>query len=128
VIELLDGRDRRIVERWLSALPADVRARIEVVSIDPYDGYRQAIRAALPHARIVCDHFPSCPAPIRRWMRCAAIARVRPRRGPKGVRRNRQHAAWRPISTTPATASSMRANASANATADARASCSSASR
>jgi transposase len=96
VIELLDGRDRRIVERWLSALPADVRARIDVVSIDPYDGYRQAIRAALPHARIVCDHFHLVPAPIRRWMRCAAIARVRPRRGPKGVRRSGQHAAWRP--------------------------------
>jgi hypothetical protein len=27
------------------------------VSIDPDDGYRQAIRTALPHARVVCDHF-----------------------------------------------------------------------
>jgi transposase len=57
VIEVLDGRDRRTVERWLQALPADVRAGIEVVSIDRYDASRQAIRAALPHARIVCDHF-----------------------------------------------------------------------
>ena len=28
-----------------------------MVSIDPYDAYRQAIRAELPHARIVVDHF-----------------------------------------------------------------------
>ena len=56
---MLDGRDRRTVERWLSALPAEIRAGIEVVSIDPYDAYRQAIRAALPQARIVCGPLPS---------------------------------------------------------------------
>ena len=54
MIEVLDGRT---VERWLQALPAEVRAATEVVSIEPYDAYRCAIRAALPHARIVCDHF-----------------------------------------------------------------------
>jgi transposase len=57
VIAVLDGRDRRTIERWLSARSPEIRAGIEVVSIDPYDAYRQAIRAALPHARIVCDHF-----------------------------------------------------------------------
>jgi transposase len=97
VIEVLDGRDRRTVERWLLALPADVRAGIEVVSIDPYDGYRQAIRAALPHARIVCDHFH-----LVRGANAAldAVRRERQRqakaRRPKGVRRSGQHAAWRP--------------------------------
>jgi transposase len=97
VIEVLDGRDRRTVERWLSALPAQVRAGIEVVSIDPYDGYRQAIRAALPDARIVCDHFH-----LVRGANAAldAVRRERQRqataRRPKGVRRSGQHAAWRP--------------------------------
>ncbi|HEX5923315.1 MAG TPA: ISL3 family transposase, partial [Baekduia sp.] len=97
VIEVLDGRDRRTVERWLSALPAEVRAGIEVVSIDPYDGYRQAIRAALPDARIVCDHFH-----LVRGANTAldAVRRERQRqakaRRPKGVRRSGQHAAWRP--------------------------------
>lgn len=97
VIEVLDGRDRRTVERWLSALPAEVRAGIEVVSIDPYDAYRQAIRAALPHARIVCDHFH-----LVRGANTAldAVRRERQRhakaRRPKGVRRSGQHAAWRP--------------------------------
>jgi transposase len=97
VIEVLDGRDRRTIERWFSALPADVRAGIEVVSIDPYDAYRQAIRAALPHARIVCDHFH-----LVRGANAAldAVRRERQRhakaRRPKGVRRSGQHAAWRP--------------------------------
>ena len=97
VIEMIDGRDRRTIERWLSALPADVRAGIEVVSIDPYDGYRQAIRAALPHARIVCDHFH-----LVRGAHTAldAVRRERQRqaraRRPEGVRRSGQHASWRP--------------------------------
>jgi transposase len=88
---------RRTVERWLSALPAEVRAGIEVVSIDPYDGYRQAIRAALPHARIVCDHFHlvrganAALDAVRRECQRQAKARR-----PKGVRRSGQHAAWRP--------------------------------
>jgi transposase len=97
VIELLDGRDRRTVQRWLSALPVEVRAGIEVVSIDPYDGYREAIRTALPHARIICDHFH-----LVRGANTAldAVRRERQRqakaRRPKGVRRSGQHAAWRP--------------------------------
>jgi len=97
VIEVIDGRDRRTIERWLSALPIEVRAGIEVVSIDPYDAYRYAIRAALPHARIVCDHFH-----LVRGANTAldAVRRERQRhakaRRPKGVRRSGQHAAWRP--------------------------------
>jgi transposase len=97
VIEVLDGRDRRTIERWLSGLSAEVRAGIEVVSIDPYDGYRQAIRTVLPHARIVCDRFH-----LVRGANTAldAVRRERQRharaRRPKGVRRSGQHAAWRP--------------------------------
>jgi transposase len=97
VIEVLDGRDRRTVERWLTARPAEVRGGIEVVSIDPYDAYRYAIRAALPHARIVCDHFHlvrganAALDAVRRERQHEARARR-----PKGVRRSGQHAAWRP--------------------------------
>jgi transposase len=57
VIDVLDGRSQRVVARWLRALPEPERHAIEVVSIDPYEGYRQAIRAELPQARIVVDHF-----------------------------------------------------------------------
>jgi transposase len=28
-----------------------------VVSIEPYEAYRQTIQAELPHARIACEHF-----------------------------------------------------------------------
>jgi transposase len=57
VIEVLDGRSRRVVEQYLRGLSERERAAIEVVSIDPYDAYRQAIKAALPTARIVADPF-----------------------------------------------------------------------
>jgi transposase len=57
VIEVLDGRSRRVVERWLRALPGETRSAIEVVAIDPYEAYRQAIQAQLPHATIVVDPF-----------------------------------------------------------------------
>ena len=97
VTDVLDGRDRCTVERWLGALPDQVRAGIEAVSIKSYDGCRQAIRAPLPQARIVCDRF--------RLVRGASSAldvarrerqrRARARR-PKGVCRSGQHAAWRP--------------------------------
>jgi hypothetical protein len=36
------------VARDLRGLPAGVRSAIEVVSIDPYEPHRQAIRAELP--------------------------------------------------------------------------------
>ncbi|MGZ4326239.1 MAG: transposase [Solirubrobacteraceae bacterium] len=105
-------RDRRTVERWLSALSAEVRVGIEVVSIDPYDAYRYAIHAALPHARIVCDHFT--------WVRGAnaaldAVRRERQRqaevRRPTGVLRSGQPPPGGPSSTAPATACSRPANA-----------------
>jgi transposase len=35
----------------------DEREAIEVVAIDPYDAYRQAVKTALPGARIGCDPF-----------------------------------------------------------------------
>jgi transposase len=57
VVEVLEGRSRRTVEGYLRALPAPARAGIEVVSIDPYEAYRLAVRAELAGARIVCDPF-----------------------------------------------------------------------
>jgi transposase len=57
VIEVLPGCRRKLIERWLQALPAEVRAGIEIVSIDNSNNYRDAIRNALPDARIVCDRF-----------------------------------------------------------------------
>jgi transposase len=97
VIEVLPGCQRKVIERWLSGLPDDVRAGIEVVSIDPSEAYRQAIRAALPDARIVCDRFH-----LVRGANTAldAVRRERQRdaraKRPKGTRRSGQHVRWRP--------------------------------
>jgi len=57
VVEVLEGRSRRVVEGYLRSLAPERRAAIEVVSIDPYDAYRQAVRAVLPGATVVCDPF-----------------------------------------------------------------------
>ncbi len=54
---MLEGRSRRGVERYLRSLPAAERQAIRAVSIDPYDAYRQAVRAQLPQAQIICDPF-----------------------------------------------------------------------
>ncbi len=57
VVEVLEGRSRRSVERYLRSLPAAERQAIRAVSIDPYDAYRQAVRQELPEAQIICDPF-----------------------------------------------------------------------
>jgi transposase len=57
VVEVLPGRSRRDLERYLRSLTSTEREGIEVVSIDPYDAYRLALRSELPCARIVCDPF-----------------------------------------------------------------------
>jgi hypothetical protein len=97
VIEVLDGCQRRVIERWLMALPEPVRAGIEVVSIAPSEAYRQAISTALPQAQIVCDRFHlvrGANTPLD------AVRRERQReahaRRPKGTRRSGQHVSWRP--------------------------------
>jgi transposase len=97
VVEVLPGRSRVMVARYLRGLPEEVRSGIEVVSIDPYEPYRQAIRAELPGARIVADRFH-----LVRGANAAldAVRRERQRqagrRRPKGVRRSGQMATWRP--------------------------------
>lgn len=97
VIEVLDGCQRRVIERWLVSLPEHVRAGIEVVSIDPSVIYRQAIREALPHARIVCDRFHLVRGAnialdtVRRERQRQASTRQRAR-----TRRSSDPASWRP--------------------------------
>jgi transposase len=97
VVEVLDGRSRRRVERYLRSLPEAHREAIELVSIDPYEAYRQAIHNELPGARIVVDHFHlvrganSAVDSVRRERQRAAG-----RRRPKGARRSGQRATWRP--------------------------------
>jgi transposase len=99
VIEVLPGCTRKVIEHWLMSLPVEVRAGIEVVSIDPSEAYRHAIWAALPDARIVCDRFHlvrganTALDSVRRERQRDARAR---RKRPKGANRNGQYVRWRP--------------------------------
>jgi transposase len=96
VVEVLDGRSRRRVERYLRSLSEPQRKAIEVVSIDPYEAYRQAIQSELPRARIVVDHFH-----LVRGANTAldSVRRERQRqagrRRAKGARRSGKGASWR---------------------------------
>jgi transposase len=97
VVEVLDGRSRRVVERYLRSLGEPERRAIRVVSIDPYDAYRQAIQNELPWARIVVDHFH-----LVRGVNTAldSIRRERQRERasgrPKGTRRSGHRDRWNP--------------------------------
>jgi transposase len=97
VVEVLDSRSRGVVERYLRSLRRRERRGIQVVSIDPYDAYRQAIQNELPWARIVVDHFH-----LIRGVNTAldSIRRERQREGatrrPKGTRRSGHRDRWNP--------------------------------
>jgi transposase len=97
VAEVIDGCTRRAIERYLRALTAEQREAVEVVSIDPSEAYRQAIRRQLPDARIVCDHFHlvrganTALDSIRRERQ-----RQHARRRPKGARRSGRLDRWDP--------------------------------
>lgn len=53
----VEGRDGAAVVAWLAERTSGFRAGIEFVAIDPAAAYASAVRTALPHARIVVDHF-----------------------------------------------------------------------
>jgi transposase len=95
VHEVLDGRTRHTVERFLGSLTDTDRDGVEVVCIDLYEPYRQAISAGLPRAQIVADPFHVVRGAgealdtVRR-----SRQREAGRRGPQGRRARRSH--WRP--------------------------------
>ena len=98
MIDVLSGCQRRVIERWLTALPDEIRAGIEVVSIDPSEAYREAIWTVLPDARIVCVR---CHLVRGANTALDAVPRERQRNArpaprPKGVFRSGQYVRWRP--------------------------------
>lgn len=56
-LAIADGRTKRSAEELLWRLPPQVRAGVETVVIDCHRPFWQAIREALPEARIVADKF-----------------------------------------------------------------------
>jgi transposase len=57
IIGLAPGRSGACIEGWLALQSSEFRAHVQVVAIDPSAPYAAGIRRALPHARIVLDHF-----------------------------------------------------------------------
>ncbi len=53
----VSGRTSAAVVQWLTARGDVFTSGVEVVAIDPCAPYARAVRQALPHARIVVDHF-----------------------------------------------------------------------
>jgi transposase len=53
----VEGRISTVVAAWLNARPAAWRAAVTHVAIDMCAVFRCAVRAALPHATLVVDHF-----------------------------------------------------------------------
>jgi transposase len=75
VHEVLDGRSKRVLERYLGSLSEEQRSGVEVVCIDLHDPYRQAVRGKV--SRRPDRRRPlSCRArrPGKRSARCAAPA------------------------------------------------------
>lgn len=57
VVGVLPDRSEATVRAFLSSIPAPLRATIKTVCCDMYASYHQAVRAILPHARLVVDRF-----------------------------------------------------------------------
>ena len=57
IIGLAPGRSGACVEGWLALQSNLFRQTVQVVAIDPSAPYAAGIRRAVPHARIVLDHF-----------------------------------------------------------------------
>ena len=51
------GRTKSAVTAWLDERGQAWKDHVQVVAMDPCASYRAAVREALPHARIVADHF-----------------------------------------------------------------------
>ncbi len=54
-IDIIDTMSRSQVERWLWALPN--REKVQIVTMDMWRPYRDAVRGILPQAKIVVDKF-----------------------------------------------------------------------
>jgi transposase len=57
ILDVLPDRERKTLENWLDRLMPDMQKAIKVVNVDMWEPYTLAIKAKLPHARIVVDRF-----------------------------------------------------------------------
>ena len=57
VLGVLPDRSQATVRRFLDSIPVPLRDTIRTTCSDLYDSYLQAVRASLPHSRLVIDRF-----------------------------------------------------------------------
>lgn len=57
VLDVLLNRERKTLENWLDGLASEMKKAIKVVNLDMWEPYTLAVKAKLPHARIVVDRF-----------------------------------------------------------------------
>ena len=57
LVDLVEGRSKKLVSDWLAALDDAVRAGIQEVALDPFAGYNAAVRDGAAGARITIDKF-----------------------------------------------------------------------
>jgi transposase len=57
LIDVIDGRSRKVLADWLSGLPDEWTQAIEVAALDPFRGYGSALSTGLPNAVQVLDAF-----------------------------------------------------------------------
>ena len=66
LIDVFEGRDARQLRAWMADLPPSWLAQVQVVSVDPHEGYRAAVTGAHPitgrssplaHVAVVVDPF-----------------------------------------------------------------------
>ena len=99
--DLIEGRSKKALVERLEALGDGVRA-IEAVVIDPYAGYKAAVRDLAPHATRVADrfHIQRLAAQALTEVRCRRQTELTGHRGRRGdplwavrrdLLRNREH-------------------------------------
>jgi transposase len=71
VLDVLHDRERKTLENWLDSLAPEVKKAIQVVNLDMWEPYTLAVKAKLPHTRIVVDRFHV----MKNLNHCLTIAR-----------------------------------------------------
>jgi transposase len=82
----VEGRTAQAVIDWINGRSADWRSVIRHVVIDMCTVFKSAVTEALPHARLVVDHFHVVQLAnnVINEVRCRCTAQVRGRRGRAG--------------------------------------------
>jgi transposase len=57
LLDVVEGRTRHVLSRWLTDRGDDWCAQIRLATLDPSAGYRAALDQHLPQATLVVDHF-----------------------------------------------------------------------